>query len=112
MPDKQEFMVLKPVTYNGPDKQYNGQTVQPGVVLDFSHLTEMELDNLQGNMVLGPKSKAELNKLIKQLEKERDEKIAAIEAQQKAEKDAEEMLVAMKKAANIKQEILEGKKHV
>jgi len=104
-----EYRVLKPIVYHGNSEGYSGKVVQPGAVLDFSHLTEQELDGLQSTMTIGPKDKKALEKKIKELEAQRNEKLAAIKKQKEDEKAAQEMIVQMKKAANLKQQIAQGK---
>ena len=102
-----EFRVLKPIVYSNPDSELNGQLVEPGKVLDFSHLTELEIQGLEDTMSIGPKDKKALDKKIKELKQERDKQVAAIQQQQKEAKEAAEMMIAMKKAANVKQQLKE-----
>ena len=102
-----EYRVLKPITYSNPDSELNGQRVEPGKILDFSHLTELEIQGLKDTMTIGPKDKKAYSKLLKDLTAERDRKIAELKQQQVDAEEAAEMMIAMKKAANVKQQLKE-----
>ena len=106
-----EFRVLKPIIYSNPDSELNGQRVEPGKVLDFSHLTELEIQGLENSMTIGPKDKKVYAKKLKDLQRQRDEQVAAIQQQQKDAEEAAEMMIAMKKAANVKQQLKELKEN-
>jgi hypothetical protein len=99
---KNEHMVLKPIVYHGEGK-LNNQIVQPGVVLDFSHLSDEDLQKLYDNMVLGPANKKEFDKHLADLRKAAEADIAAAEKAAQEEADAVEMLQLMKEQANLKE---------
>lgn len=97
-----KYMVLKPIVYHGKDKVDN-EVVSPGAVLDFSHLTQKEIDGLFSTFTLGPADKEEFQKRLKQLRKEAEEQEKAEKDKQKLIADAIEMRILLKQQANLKE---------
>ena len=101
MPAK-KYMVLKPIVYHGTDEVDN-EVVAPGAVLDFSHLSQEEIDGLFSTFTLGPADKKEFRKRLEVLRKEAKEREQAEQVAQKVVAEAIEMRILMKEQANLKE---------